>query len=127
MVRFLVRLVCNAIAIWVATYLVTGITLAPGTHETSDRIILYAAVALIFTIINAIIKPILVVFSMPVLILTLGIFYFIINAFLLLLTAWLSQKFGWGFSIDGFGAALIGSIIVSIINMVLSALIPERR
>lgn len=127
MFRFLVRLIGNAVAIWVATYFVAGMVLDAGTHDTTDRIILYVAVALIFTVINAIVKPILVVFSLPVLILTLGIFYFVINAFLLLLTAWLSQKFGWGFSIDGFGAALIGSIIVSVVNMVLSALIPERR
>ncbi len=127
MIGFGVRLVSNAVAIWVATYLLAGITLDTAQNDTTATVLLFLAVALVFTVVNLIIKPIVMVLSLPLLILTLGIFYFIVNALMLLLTAWLSQKFGWGFEVDGFGTALVGAIIVSIVNMVLSMLIPERR
>ncbi len=127
MISFAVRLVSNAVAIGVATYLLAGITLDTDHHDAGVTILLFLAVALVFTVVNMIIKPVVMVLSVPLLILTLGIFYFVVNALMLMLTAWLSQKFGWGFEVDGFGTALLGAIIVSIVNWIIGALVPDRK
>ena len=127
MISFGVRLVSNAVAIWVATYLVSGILLDTEHHDTGATVLLFLGVALVFTVINMIIKPLVMLLSLPLLVLTLGIFYFVVNALMLMLTAWLSQQLGWGFEVDGFGTALLGAIIVSLVNMVISALIPDRN
>ncbi|QDQ96516.1 phage holin family protein [Tomitella fengzijianii] len=127
MISFGVRLVSNAVAIWVATYLLAGISLDTDQHDTATAVLVFLGVALVFTVVNLIIKPIVMVLSLPLLILTLGIFYFVVNALMLMFTAWLSQEFGWGFEVEGFGTALLGAIVISIVNMILSVLIPDRR
>jgi putative membrane protein len=75
---------------------------------------------LIFGVVNAIIRPILVLLSLPLEILTLGLFIFVINAFMLLLTSWIAPAVGVGFRVDKFLAALFGALIISIVSFVLS-------
>ena len=83
--------------------------------------------ALIFGIVNAILKPIFTFFTACLVLLTLGLFLIVINAGLLLLTSWLAQQFGIGWSVDGFWTAVIGSIIVSIVSFVLNAFLPNKN
>ena len=76
--------------------------------------------ALIFGLVNAVIRPILILLSLPLEIITLSLFIFVINAFMLLLTSWIAQGMGLGFRVDKFLAALIGALIISITSFILS-------
>lgn len=109
--NLIIRIVINALALWAAAALVGGITLS---SEIGDVLL----VALVFGIVNAILKPILMVVSLPFLIVTLGLFALVVNAALIMITARLMT----GFSVDGWGAALLGSIIVSVVTMLLGGL-----
>ena len=121
--RFLLRILANAAALAAATFLLSGITLTSDT--TAGKTLTLLIVALIFGIVNAIVKPILAFFSIPLLLLTLGLFLLVINACMLLLTSWLAGKFGLGWEVDGFWVALIGAIIVSIVSFLVNAFLPD--
>jgi putative membrane protein len=112
------RLIANAAALWVASYLLAGIRYTgswPGL----------LGVALVFGVVNAFIKPVLVVLSLPVQVLTLGLFTFVINALLLMLTGWVAGALGIAFVVDGFVAALLGALIVSLVSGLLSVLLVD--
>jgi len=117
--RFLVRILINAAALWVAAYLLSGI------HAGGPGSIL--AVAVVFGLVNAFVRPFLKLVSCPIIFLTLGLFTLVINALMLMLTAWVGKNLGIDFSVDGFGTAFVGALIVSIVSMLLSWLIPDRE
>ena len=117
---FLLRLLVNAAALWVATRFVDGIAFTGSPMAL-------LGVALVFGIVNTMVKPIVSFFSLPAIILTLGLFLLVINAGMLLLTSSLSRSLGLGFSVRGFGAALIGSIVVSLTSLVLGALVESEE
>jgi putative membrane protein len=110
----LIGLLINAAALYCATRLVDGISFTGNWKAL-------LGVALVFAIVNTLIKPILQFLSFPVIFLSLGIFLLVINALMLLLTSSVSRSFGLGFSVRGFGSALFGSIVISVVSMVLSA------
>jgi len=110
---FLLRLLINAAALWVAIQLVDGIE-----HRGTWWSLL--VVALVFGILNASIRPLLKLLSLPVIILTLGLFIFVINALMLLLTGWVSDLFNLGFYVEGFWDAFFGGLIISIVSLLLS-------
>ena len=123
--RFLIRLLINAAALWVATQIVPGVT-----HSGSGGTLLL--VALVFGVLNALLRPILALLSCPLMILTLGLFTFVINAVILLVTSSLSGSLGIGFHVDGFWAAFLGALVVSIVSILLSIFVrdvsePARR
>ena len=123
--RLLLRLLINAAALWVAVRFVPGISFAGNP-------VLLLAVALVFGVVNTIVKPIVTLLSLPAVLLTLGIFLLVINALMLWFTGWLSTSLGLGFHVDGFGAAFLGGIVVSVVAWVLSVFLdrhrePERR
>ncbi|WP_030172929.1 MULTISPECIES: phage holin family protein [Actinomycetes] len=124
---FVVRLLINAIAIWVAAALVTGISIATDGRDTSAQVLIVLFIALVFTVVNTAIKPVVKLLSIPLLILTLGLFTLVINALMLLLTAWITDSTEFGLSIDGFWTAVWGSVIISIVNFLLGALVPDPR
>ena len=109
----LLRLLINAAALWVATRLVSGIS------HTGDGVTLFG-VALVFGELNVAIKPVLFLLSLPFLIITLGLFTFVLNAVMLLLTSAASDALGLGFRVDGFWAAFFGGLVVSVVSFVLS-------
>ena len=111
--ELIVRLLLNAVALWVAVRLVSGIT-----YEGSWPAFL--GVALVFGIVNAVVKPVLTFFSIPFILLTLGLFLFVVNALALWITSALSSGLGLGFKVNGFGAAFLGALVVSLVNLVLS-------
>lgn len=111
MTRFALRAVIAALGLWVATQLVGGLKIV-------DPMTLIIA-ALLLGVCNAFVKPILVVLTLPITILSLGIFLLVINAAMLALVAWVLP----GFTIAGFGAALLGAIVVSITGLIGSMLI----
>ena len=118
--RFVIRLLINAAALWVATKIVPGVT------HTGDGLTLLA-VALVFGILNALLRPVLAFLSCPFLILTLGLFTFVINAIILLLTSALSSSLGIGFHVDGFWSAFLGALVVSLVSVLLSLFVRDVR
>src|SRR5215467_5975170 len=118
--RFVLRLLINAAALWVATKIVPGVT-----HSGSAGSLLL--VALVFGLLNALLRPLLALLSCPLLILTLGLFTFVINAVILLLTSSLAGSLGIGFHVDGFWAAFLGALVVSIVSILLSVFLRDSR
>jgi len=119
-VRLILRLIINAVALWVAVRFVPGISF-------NGNPVLLLAVALVFSVVNTIVKPIATLLSLPVVLLTLGIFFLVINAFMLWFTGWLSTSLGLGFHVDGFRAAFLGGIVVSLVAWALSVFLVEHK
>jgi putative membrane protein len=113
--RFLVRLVLNGLAIIIAAWLL------PGIHITSPLSALLAGVILGF--VNAIVRPVLFFLTLPLTLLTLGLFIFVLNAICFGLTAWLVP----GFSVDGFFSAMFGALLVSVVSWILNGLLVGGR
>jgi putative membrane protein len=123
--RLLLRLLVNAAALAVATFLLSGITLTAPT--TRGRVVTLLVVALIFGVLNAVLRPLFALVTLPLLLLTLGLFLLVINAVMLLLTSWVSERVNLGWSVDGFGTAVVGALIVSVVSFCLNAFVPDRR
>jgi putative membrane protein len=119
---FLIRLLVNAAALWVATQLVPGVTYAGGPLPM-------LGVALVFGVLNASLRPLAKILTFPLIIVTLGIFALVINGLMLWLTSSLSSALGLGFHVSGFWAAFWGGLVVSIVSTILSMLVaePERK
>lgn len=116
MSNLLIRLVINAVALWVASYVVPGISL---TNDVTGLLI----VAAIFGLINALIKPIIDFFTCPFYVITLGLFTFVVNALMLLLTSNLSGA--QRLVVDSFWSALLGGIVIGVVSMLLSLFLSE--
>lgn len=119
--QFVVRLIINAVALFAATQV--GI---PGLRFDGDWITL-VIVAFIFGVVNALIRPLLTILTCPLILLTLGLFTLIINAAMLALTGWFAQQFNLGFVVDGFWAAFVGGLVVSVVSWVLALLLADKR
>lgn len=119
--KLLLRLLVTAAALWVATKFVSGISF------TGENYLGLLGVALVFGIVNIIVKPILQLFSLPVVLLTLGLFMFVINGVMLLLTSYLSARLGLGFHVTGIVPAIIGSLVVSVTAAVLHFVLGTNR
>jgi len=117
-VGFLIRLLVNAAALWVATRIVPGVSYR-------GEVLPFLGVALVFGVVNAIIRPITKVLTFPIIILTLGIFIFVINGLMLWLTGSLSTSLGLGFHVTGFWAAFWGALVVSIVSTMLSMFVGD--
>jgi putative membrane protein len=122
-VRFLIWVGVNALALAAATLLMSGISLTGDT--TTDRLVTLVLVALIFGVVNAVIRPVVTLLSLPFIVLTLGLLIFVINALMLMLTSWVSGKSGLGFHVEGFWTAVGGAIIITIATWVLERLLPS--
>jgi putative membrane protein len=123
--RLLLRLVINAVALMVAAWLLTGISVSGGS--TSRNALTLLVVAAIFGVVNAIVKPVVTFVSIPFVILTLGLLLLVINGLMLLLTSWISGKIGVSFHVDGLWTAVLGAIILTVVSAVLNRLLPARR
>jgi putative membrane protein len=124
----LLRLIINAVALLVTAWILPGIHLAAaGPHPTGHDWAMLLIVALIFGLVNTLIRPIVFLLSLPLAIITLGLFIFVINAFMLLLTSWIAQGMGLGFRVDGFLTALLGSLIISVVSFLLSRALTKSR
>ncbi len=128
MTNFLIRTAVNAVALWVSALLVDGIVLAEDDATFASKFTTILLVALIFGVVNAIVKPIAKLLSFPVIILTLGLFTFIVNAFLLQVTEWIAEPLGLSFVITKFWwDAVIGALIITVVSMILSWILPEKE
>ncbi len=120
MMNFLIRLLITAVALWAAERLVPGI-------EHSGTWLSLIGVALVFGVVNAVIRPVLLLLTCPLVLLTLGLFIFVLNALMLWLTGALSNALNLGFTVDGFLPALVGALIVGIVSTVLNIMVGEER
>lgn len=122
----LIKTVVNGIALWVAALAVSGISLGEEDPKLSVRLLTILLVALLFGVINAVVKPIVKFLAFPALVLTLGLFTLIINAAMLWLTSWFSQQVGLDFSVDNFfWTSVIGGIVITLVSMILNVLLPD--
>ena len=113
--RLLLVWILNAVALLAVAYLFPGVQIQDWKAA--------AVAALVLGLVNALIKPILVILTLPVTILTLGLFLLVINALLF----WAVASFVDGFNVGGFGAAFVGALLYSVISWLLSLLIPDRK
>lgn len=134
MLKFLVRIAINALAVWIASWILPGITVGSeaATEASGDQtagvVLSYLFVGLVFGIVNALVRPIVSLLSLPLTILTLGLFTVIINAAMLMLTSWLTSYTPIRFGVDGFfWTAILGSIIISIVSLAAGSLTGTRR
>ncbi len=124
MLAFGIKVVVNAVALWVCTLLIDGITL--GGSDQATRIGTLIVVALIFGLVNAVLKPIIKTVGCAFYILTLGLIGLVVNALLFLLVGYLSGKVGLPFQVAGFVPAFFGAIVVAVVGFVLHVIIPDR-
>jgi len=117
---FLIRLLVNAAALWVATRIVPGVSSSGGAMPLFG-------VALVFGVINAILRPIAIVLTFPILIVTLGLFTLVINGLMLLVTSSLSNALGLRFHVAGFWSAFWGALVVTLVSWVLSLAIRDAE
>ncbi|MGE2713970.1 phage holin family protein [Mycolicibacterium litorale] len=120
---FLLRAAVTGVALWVVTQLVSGMEFVGGDN-TLQRVGIIFVVAVVFGLVNAVIKPIVQIMSIPLYILTLGLFHIVVNALMLWLTAWITEHTThWGLYIDDFWwTAIWAGILLSIVSWVLSLL-----
>jgi putative membrane protein len=120
---FLIRIGATAVALWVATIL-------PGIDLTSDdtlaNVLTIIAVAVIFGVINAFLKPVIKVVGCVFYVLTLGLIALVVNALLFMLTGWIADELGLPFEVDGFWPAFWGAIVVGVVSWLITLAIPER-
>lgn len=121
---FLARVVVIAASLWVATLIVPGIDNTAGT--AASRVGTLVVVALIFGLVNATLKPLIKTIGCAFYLLTLGLIGLVVNALLFLLVGYLADRIGLPFTVDGFGAAFFGAIVVAVVGFVLHVLIPDR-
>jgi putative membrane protein len=123
MMNFVVKTIANAGALAVAVWLLDKITLTGDStvKEVGTLII----VALLFGLVNFLVKPLVKLLSLPLLILTLGLFTLIVNALMLLLTSWLADKLDLSFHVEGFWTAVVGALIISVVSWALHVVLPD--
>jgi putative membrane protein len=108
----------NAAALWIAAYLLPGLDFTGGITDL-------LVVAAVFGIVNGLLRPILTVLTCPLIVLTLGLFTLVINALMLLVTGWLSERLDLGFTVSGFWAAFLGGLVVGFASLLLSLALPK--
>ncbi len=119
--QLIIKIVVNAVAIWVATAVVPGVVVSDGDASLGRKIVTLLVVGAIFGVVNAFIKPIVKLFSFPFYILTLGLFAFVVNALMLMLVSWLAGQLNISFHIDDFFWSAIGAaVVVTLVSMVLN-------
>lgn len=126
MKNFLIKTGINAIALWVAALVVSGINLAEDQAAWTSKVVTVVLVALLFGLVNAILGPVARFLSFPARVITLGLFTFVVNAFLLQVTEWISKPLGLSFTIDKFfWNAVMAAVVITVVSWALSIVLPD--
>lgn len=123
MKKFLIRLGVNAVALYVAIELLKGSYIFPQTDRWTD----FVWLALVFGLVNSLIKPVAMFLGCPVIILTLGLGTLLINAAMFALAGWIGTQFQIGFTVNGFWGAFLGALIVSVVSFILGMVFKDAR
>jgi putative membrane protein len=125
MTRFLVRLLINALALWLTTLIVAGgvrvVPYEPG--GTLELVLTYLLVAFVFGVVNGLVGNFIRIVAFPLYILTLGLVALVVNALLLMLVAWLTSLFGFGLEVDGFWWGVLGAIVLALISWLIGIIL----
>jgi putative membrane protein len=122
-VQLIIRLVVNGIALWIATLVVDGVDIEAST--TTGEVLTVLAIAAVFAVVNIVVRPIVKLLSLPLYVITLGLFTFVVNALMLLLTSWIADLLDVPFHVDGFWAALLGGLVISFVSWVINLVLPS--
>ncbi|MEW2525254.1 MULTISPECIES: phage holin family protein [unclassified Streptomyces] len=125
MKNFVVKTIANAVALAVAVWLLDKITLTGDS--TGGKALTLLVVALLFGLVNFLVKPVVQVLTFPLFVLTLGLITLVVNALMLLLTSWLSDKLDVSFHVEGFWTAVFGGLIISIVSWALNVALPDHK
>ncbi len=122
MTRFLIKVLINAVAVYAAVAL-----LSPHIMAQSNDYIAYLLLGLIFGLVNAILRPLAMLLTCPLILLTLGLGTLLVNTVMFLLTGWIGAQYGVGFTVENFGYAFLGALIVSVVSLVLNGIFNPKR
>ncbi|MFJ6571370.1 phage holin family protein [Streptomyces sp. NPDC091292] len=125
MLNFAVKTLANAGALAVAIWLLDKITLTGDS--TGKKVLTLILVALLFGLVNFLVKPVVKVLTFPLFILTLGLITLVVNALMLLLTSWLADKVNLSFHVEGFWTAVLGGLIISVVSWALNVVLPDDK
>ena len=121
-----IRIVITAVAIWLTSLWVDGIEITQA-DSTGEQVLTVLVIAVVFVLVNSVVRPIVSFLSTPLYILTLGLFFLVVNALMLMLTGWLTSFTEWGLTVDGFWTAVWGALIISVATWVMALLVPKSR
>ena len=122
---FIARLLATMAGLWVTTRLVSSISIE--SSSTSQTVIVLAVVALVFTAVNSIIKPVVTPLAFPLYLLTFGLFALVTNSALFALTGWLSTSLGFPMTTGGFWSCLAGAVITSVVSSIVSGILRDKK
>jgi putative membrane protein len=121
--RFIVKVIVIAFALWLTTLIVAGVKVVPYEDSTIATVLTYLLVALIFGLVNAIIGTFIRVVAFPIYVLTLGLISFIVNGLLLLMVSWISGLLGFGLTVDGFWWGVLGALVLGLISWLIGLIV----
>jgi putative membrane protein len=132
---FLLRVLVNALAIWVAAWILPGMELTADPSvvsavggETAASVLAYLFIGLVFGVVNAVVRPVLSTLSLPITCLTLGLFAVVVNAAMLWLTSWLSSFTPLQLEIDSFlWTAVLATLVIGVVSLVVGWIVPDRE
>jgi putative membrane protein len=132
---FLLRVLVNALALWVAAWILPGMQLTADPSvvsavggETTASVLAYLFVGLVFGVVNAFVRPVLTILSLPITCLTLGLFAIVVNAAMLWLTSWLSSFTPLQLEIDSFlWTAVLATLIIGVVSLLMGWVVPDRE
>lgn len=122
--RFLVRLVVNAVALWLTTLLVSGVTVTPfGDGDTTAVVLTFLLVAFVFGLVNAVVGTVIRIVAFPLYLLTLGLISLVVNAVLLLIVAGISDAIGFGLQVESFGWGIVGAFVLAVFSWLIGLIV----
>lgn len=121
--RFLLKVIINALALWLTTFVVAGVTVQPYSGSDTATVLTYLLIALIFGVVNAVIGTAIRIVAFPLYILTLGLISLVVNALLLLIVSWIGDAMGFGLHVDGFWSGVFGGLVLGIISWLISLIL----
>lgn len=125
--NLILRVIATAVAVWVAAWLVPGIHVGGTSSAEAGTIGTFIVIAVIIGLVNVVVKPITQALTGCLILLTLGLFLLAINAAMLMLSAWICAQLGVGFIVDGWGSALLGSIVISVVSGLINGITGVNR
>ncbi|MDO5033897.1 MAG: phage holin family protein [Actinomycetaceae bacterium] len=119
------KIIANMVGIWLASLIVPGITL-PSSEGILQALGVLAVIAVVFTLVNMIVRPLVKLLSFPIYVLTFGLFALVVNALMFLLTGWMTAQIGFGMEVSGFWAAFLGGLVTAIIASIFGGIQESR-
>ena len=125
--RFLLKVIINAVALWLTTFIVSGVSVRPYSDSDTAAVLTYLLIAVIFGVVNAIVGTAIRVVAFPLYIVTLGLISLIVNGLLFLLTSWIADQLTLPFHVDNFWpTAVLGALIVGVVSWLIDLAIPKK-